>query len=63
MLGPPKSDFFLSLHPHIIIEKVNLMSFQPFHPNTSRARVTFGLELELETNFNSNLDGVSKQGQ
>jgi hypothetical protein len=25
--GPPKSDFSLSLHPHLMIEKVHLMSF------------------------------------
>jgi hypothetical protein len=27
MLGPPKINFSLSLHPHLMIEKVHLMSF------------------------------------
>jgi hypothetical protein len=39
MLGPPKSDFSLSLHPHIMIEKVHLS-----HSNHS---IQTPLELEL----------------
>jgi hypothetical protein len=46
-----------------MIEKVNLMSFQPFHPNTSRARVSLELELELETSFNSNPAEVSNRAK